>query len=170
MEMQEKPSKLVPALIGGAFIAVFSHMPVLNLGNCVCCMWVVAGGAIAARLYKRSLPAGGDMTSSDGAVSGFLAGAFGALFGAFLRYFLAVVGLDFSSQLLNDVLNNLEDVPRELQDSLEMLRASGGFSPLLVLLGLIGSLIVNSVFATAGGLLGAALQKKSAPPSGRRTR
>jgi hypothetical protein len=170
MEMQEKPGKLIPALVGGAFIAIFSHTPLLNLGNCLCCMWVVLGGFLAAWMYKRSLPPDGGMTSSDGAVSGFLAGAFGALFGGFLRYFLVTIGLDFSSQLLNDLLNNMSDVPEELQESLDMLRSSGGFNPLIVLLGLIGSFIVNSIFATAGGLIGAAVLKKSAPPSGRRMR
>jgi hypothetical protein len=170
MEMQEKPGKLIPALAGGAFIAIFSHTPLLNFGNCLCCMWVVLGGFIAAWMYKRSLPPGMDMTSSDGALSGFLAGAFGALFGGFLRYFLALIGLDFSSQMLNEFLNNMKDMPEELADSMEMLRSAGAYNPVIVLIGLAGSFIVNSIFATAGGLIGSAILKKSAPPSGRRTR
>ena len=40
------PAKLQPALFGGLFIGVLSALPIINLGNCLCCMWVIGGGAL----------------------------------------------------------------------------------------------------------------------------
>ncbi len=168
--MQEKPGKLIPALAGGAFIAFFSRTPLLNLGNCLCCLWVVLGGFLAAWMFRRSLPPGGNLTSSEGALTGFLAGAFGALFGGFLQYFFALIGLDFSTHMLDELLNNMKDMPEELTDSMEMIRSAGEFSPFMVVLGLISSFIINSIFATSGGLIAASILKKQPAPSGRRKR
>jgi hypothetical protein len=168
--MQEKPGKLIPALAGGAFIAIFSRTPLLNLGNCLCCLWVVAGGFLAAWMFRRSLPPTDDLTSGEGALSGFLAGAFGALFGGFLQYFFAMIGLDFSSHMLDELLRNMKDMPEELAESMEMIRSAGEYNPLMVVLGLISSFIINSIFATAGGLIAASVLKKPAAPSGRRKR
>lgn len=168
--MQEKPGKLIPALAGGAFIAFFSRTPLLNLGNCLCCLWVVAGGFLAAWMVRRSLPPGGNLTSSEGAMTGFLAGVFGALFGTFLHYFFAFIGLDFSTAMLNEMLSGMEDMPEELAESMEAIRSMGAFHPVMVVLGLVSSFIVNSIFATAGGLIAASLLKKQSAPSGRRKR
>ncbi len=168
--MQEKPGKLIPALAGGAFIAFFSRTPLLNLGNCLCCLWVVAGGFLAAWMVRRSLPPGGNLTPSEGAMTGFLAGAFGALFGSFLHYFFALIGLDFSTAMLDEMLNGMEDMPEELAESMEAIRSMGAFHPAMVVLGLVSSFIVNSIFATAGGLIAASLLKRQPAPSGRRKR
>jgi hypothetical protein len=43
--MQER---LQPALWGGVFIGVLSALPLVNLGNCCCCLWVLVGGGLAA--------------------------------------------------------------------------------------------------------------------------
>jgi hypothetical protein len=130
----------------------------------------VLGGFLAAWMFRRSLPPADDLTSADGALSGFLAGAFGALFGGFLQYFFAMIGLDFSTHILDEMLNSMKDMPEELAESMEMLRSAGEFNPIVVVLGLISSFIVNSIFATAGGLIAAAVLKKPAVPSGRRKR
>jgi hypothetical protein len=159
--MQSKPGKLIPGLVGGAFIAFFSEIPLLNLGNCLCCLWVVLGGVIGAWLYKRSLTGKMEMTSGDGATTGLLCGIFGALIGGFLQYLLTLIGLDFSANFFKAMSDYWKDMPRELSDSMERIRSFSEFSPFFVLFGLFSSLIVYSIFATAGGLLGAALFKKS---------
>jgi hypothetical protein len=171
--MQNKPSKLIPGLFGGAFVAFFSTVPILNWGNCLCCLWVVLGGGMAAWLYKRSLTGKMEMTSSDGAVAGLLSGIFGALFGGFLQYFFSLVGLDFTANFFKAMLDHwkdMKDVPREFTDSMEQFRSFNTTGPFFVLVGLMASLIVDSIFATAGGLLGAALFKKSGKPKSRRAR
>ena len=43
--------RLQPALLGGVFIGVMSSLPIVNIGNCCCCLWVLAGGALAVTVY-----------------------------------------------------------------------------------------------------------------------
>jgi hypothetical protein len=161
--MQNKPSKLIPGLIGGAFIAFFSEVPILNFGNCLCCLWVVLGGFVGAWLYRRKLPDKTEMTSSDGAVVGLLSGVYGALFGAFLQYFFSFIGFSVSSTFFKTMSEYWKDMPKEFSDSLEQLRLYSEYSPFFVLIGLVVGLIRNAIFATAGGMLGAALFRKSGP-------
>ena len=66
------PSKTQPALLGGLFIGVLSALPVVNLGNCCCCLWVVCGGALAAWLLQQNEPA--PMATGDALLAGLLGG------------------------------------------------------------------------------------------------
>lgn len=168
--MQNKPSKLIPGLIGGAFIAFFSEVPVLNLGNCLCCLWVVLGGFVGSWLFRRNLPEKMEMTSSDGAITGLLSGVYGALFGAFLQYFFSLVGFGFSNTIFKTMSDYWKDMPKEFSDSLEQLRLYSEYSPFFVLATLVVGLFRNAIFATAGGLLGATLLKKSKTPKSRKAR
>jgi len=80
--MPPAPPKLQPALYGGVFIGVLSALPLVNLGNCVCCLWVVAGGALALYLMQQNHPY--PVTAADGALVGLLAGVIGGVLGALL--------------------------------------------------------------------------------------
>ena len=156
------PSKLTPALVGGALIALFSSFPILKLGNCLCCLWVVSGGWIAAWLYRRSLPGKSEMTSSEGAVLGLLSGVYGALFSTFLYYLFAnLSGTGPGGGF--DGLNFLEDMPKEFTDSMDWIRSITEASPIAVSVRLLTLLLVDSIFATAGGMLFPVLIKKSKP-------
>ncbi len=57
--------------------AVLSALPVVGLGNCCCCLWVVCGGVLAAYLDQQSDPT--PITVGRGAFTGFLAGIIGAI-------------------------------------------------------------------------------------------
>jgi hypothetical protein len=46
--------RLQPALWGGLFIGVLSALPLVNLENCCCCLWVLCGGALAAYLRQQN--------------------------------------------------------------------------------------------------------------------
>ena len=56
-------SKVQPALLGGLVLGVLSGLPLVNMGNACCCLWVIAGGVIAAYLLqqRQSVP----ITSGD---------------------------------------------------------------------------------------------------------
>jgi len=43
-------SKLQPALLGGTFLGILSALPIVSAANLCCCLWVVAGGVLAAYL------------------------------------------------------------------------------------------------------------------------
>ena len=48
--------RLQPALYGGLFIGVLSALPLVNAGNCCCCLWVLMGGALAVYLRQQNSP------------------------------------------------------------------------------------------------------------------
>ena len=159
--MDNKPSKLNPALLGGAVIALLSAIPIVNFGNCFCCMWVILGGLIATYLYQKKLPEELPFPSSDGAVVGLLAGIFGALFGTLLHFFfLAVVGTLPARGVFETVMEYSEEIPPEVEEFLEELFAEGVVTPLLVFIHLFFSLILDSVFGLIGGLIGVGVFKR----------
>ena len=65
--------RLQPALSGGLLIGVLSALPLVNVGNCCCCMWVIAGGMLAVYLRQQNTPFA--VSSSEGALVGLMAGA-----------------------------------------------------------------------------------------------
>lgn len=159
--MENQPSKLVPALIGGGVMAVLSTIPIINMGNCLCCMWVLLGGALAVWFYQKDLPAGEPMTSGDGAILGLMAGVFGALFGTLLSTFFMALG---DGMPMQDIMENIHrynaDIGPEVEDFLDTLGEGGAFSPVFILFGLLMSLIVDSIFGLLGGVIGVAIFKK----------
>ena len=66
-----------PALAGGMFLGFLSSIPFISAGNCLCCMWVLLGGGMAAVMLTKQRPSG--ITYGDGAFVGVLSGLFGAL-------------------------------------------------------------------------------------------
>lgn len=169
--MTEKPSKLNPALIGGAAIAVLSTLPILNFGNCFCCMWVILGGALAAYIYWKALPPNTEFTTGDGAFLGFLAGLFGALFGSLLGLLLiGIAGINPGRDLLERIMETGSDFPENIESYIEGFDESTGLHPVFAMFSLISSLIINSIFSTLGGLIAASLllkKRKDQPPVNR---
>lgn len=162
--MNEAPSKLNPALIGGGFIAVFSSLPFINMGNCCCCMWVLFGGALAAVLYGKSVPPEMDFSGGDGAILGLLAGIFGALFASLLSYLMiGVLDVNPAQEILDTVLATGEDIPEELTEYIEDFENTDTMSPVFAMIGLFFGLIVNAVFGTVGGIIGASFVKRKRP-------
>ena len=162
--MEGTPSKLNPALIGGAVIGVLSSVPLISMGNCLCCMWVLLGGGVAAYLYRKDFPPDRAFTLGDGALVGLIAGLFGALFTTLLTYLFELLGLDPGQEFLRSFMESREDFPSEFQDLIDSFQDGGGMEPLFVFIGLFFSAIIDSIFGTLGGLLGAAIfgkRKKS---------
>ncbi|MGH9827525.1 MAG: hypothetical protein ACREDR_30225, partial [Blastocatellia bacterium] len=169
--MVDKPSKFTPALIGGIVLGLLSSIPFVNLGNFCCCLWVIVGGAIAAKmLVNRStyFP----VSSGEGASVGALAGVVGSLvylvigvpisliFGAamtarFLESFKGMVNDPNVSAQFDQALRQMENRPAS-----EAVVSS-------LLYWLIGSVIIIGV-ATLGGVIGIALfeKRKGNPPGG----
>jgi hypothetical protein len=74
----ERPSKMVPALIGGAVMGLIGATPFLNMINCLCCAGVMLGGFLAVMFYKDQItPEMAPLQASDGVALGALAGVFG---------------------------------------------------------------------------------------------
>jgi hypothetical protein len=173
--MVQKPSKVQPAVVGGLILGLLSAIPVVNFANICCCLWVVIGGMIGARmLINRSpvLP----ITTGDGAATGALAGVVGALVNL-------VIGVPISLMMGNAMMvgllrwfGNIANSPEardQIENTIRQLEQESGTESAAARLmtalffWLIGA-AVTVAFASLGGILGVALFEKrkgqSAPP------
>ena len=141
---------LQPALLGGLFIGVLSALPVISIGNC-CCLWIMAGGMLAAYLDQTPGRAG---NLARGALEGLLAGIVGAFVWLVVWSALSVVLLPIQQRMLESMLDSAADMPPEAQVWLEGLRdSSGGFVGSVI--GFTFQFFAGIVFGALGGLLGA---------------
>ena len=156
-------SKTQPALLGGLFIGVLSALPVVNLGNCCCCLWVVAGGALAAYLLQQDDPA--PISTADAATVGLLAGVVGAVVGTVVSIPVSLLTGPLMQTWVNEALTSTQEMPPELRQVLEEWSRGRGAGATIALgfLGLVFSLVIDAVFAAAGGALGAVLFRRKAP-------
>jgi hypothetical protein len=153
-----KPSYTKPALIGGAIMGVLTALPIVSIGNCFCCLWVLGGGAIAAYLLQQDHPA--PIALGDGAVVGLLAGVFGAFVVLMLSIPLTLVFQPMQREVIGRILDQMENVPPWLRDA-----AMRGGAPAALIAGqFIVWLVLGSIFSTLGGVVGAAIFQKKLPP------
>ena len=146
-----------PALIGGAVVGVLSALPIVNMGNVCCCLWVVGGGAVAAYVLQQNQST--PITPGDGALAGLLAGLAGALIFLVLSIPITLVMAPMQRVMIERVIESGR-VPPEFREFAGTY--AGGLIGLI--LGFIFQLFAGAIFATLGGLLGAAIFKKQLPP------
>jgi hypothetical protein len=148
-----------PALTGGMFLGLMSSIPFISAGNCLCCMWVLLGGGVAAVMLVKQRPTG--ITFGDAAFGGVLSGLFGAIVGTVVQMsFRAIAARFFASQQ-----QQLEDLLRQFGAEGPMrdwtLRAfSGEISAATVLFTFFANLITYALFAMVGGILAIAILNK----------
>ncbi len=150
--------RLQPALYGGLFIGVLSALPLVNAGNCCCCLWVLMGGALAVYLRQQNSPY--SVPASEGALVGLLAGLIGGLVAGVLSIPLQAMTSGFQHQILERILSSNPEMPTEARDAME--RWATGYA--LRTVGALINVVVFTVFGMLGGLLGVAVFKKNAPP------
>ena len=75
MEKTKKPY-FSSALWPGIILGLLSIIPIVNYVNFVCCLWVIAGGVLAAVVFKQEA---GEIDVGKGAFVGFVAGMIGAV-------------------------------------------------------------------------------------------
>ena len=153
-----------PALIGGLVMGVLSVLPIINLGNCFCCMWVIGGGVVAAYVLQQNQSA--PITAGDGALVGLLAGVIGAVVQTLADIPISFLVGPFQKKMVEQILERAGDIPPAFRDLLENYGRGG--SLVFVILARIASMMflmcVGAVFSTLGGLLGTAIFKKQTPP------
>jgi hypothetical protein len=155
-------SKLQPALLGGLLLGVLSALPIVNLVNACCCLWVLAGGALAAFLLQRNQST--PISTSDGALVGLGAGLIGAVVWQGLSVPVSIVMAPIQSRLIERLLD-AGDLPENTRQVFEMLRENSRFTIGRFVLGGFLIFMVCMVFSTLGGLIGAGLfRTKGVPP------
>lgn len=174
--MVQKPSKLQPAIVGGVILGLLSSIPIINFGNVCCCLWVLLGGAIAARMLINRSPYM-PVTSGEGAAVGALAGVVGSLVSLVIGVPLALMmgeGMTISMlERVADVVNDPQ-AREQIREAIEqMQRQSAGQSMGQRLLGQLFFWFIGAVitvgFAALGGIIGVALfekRKGQQPPGG----
>lgn len=155
------PGMLMPALVGGVTAGLLTAIP---LFGCLCCLWIVGGGMLAAYLLARNSPV--SLRPGDGA----LVGIFTGIVATFVD---AVVSLPFQSwneEVVRKFFDQLSQFIKEMPSEWEawLGRMEAGFSPAWFLLGLLFAAIVYGTFGALGGVIGVSLfgKKKTPPASG----
>lgn len=159
--MSQGTSRMIgPALIGGVFLGITSSLPVINLVNCACCLWVVGGGVLAVYLYTRNYPSDmAQITYTDGALLGLLTGVFGGLIWTAVDAPLALLWLQFDASdlvRLQEVLRDAQ-VPPEVRELIVTAIQNSGTGLGVILFNIGIHVLLGSIFATLGGILGVAL-------------
>lgn len=156
--------RLQPALYGGLFIGVLSALPIVKAGNCCCCLWVIAGGVLAVYLRQQNTPFA--VLSSEGALTGLLAGVIGGVAAALISLPIDAVIGPYEQQFVERFINSRADFPPESREMIErMMRRQGtGLHAINFILGLVWRLFTGAIFGMLGGLLGVAMFKKDLPP------
>jgi hypothetical protein len=153
-----KPSKLVPALVGGVALAALSSIPAVSLANVACCSWAIVGGGLAAYILVRRSPAA-RVRSGDGALVGLLAGLVGSLA-------LLLINIPLVMRRWPEIINSLKQQAEQQKDP----QAQATLNQIItfaqdnaVLAGLTLWLIFTLVaagMATLGGIIGVAVFEK----------
>jgi hypothetical protein len=155
-------SKLQPALLGGLFIGVLSALPVISIGNCFCCAWVIGGGMVAAYLLQQNQST--PINAGDGAVVGLLAGLFGAVIHLVLSIPIGLMFGPMQADLMQRITSSAGEIPPELRPMIEQMQQNAGFTIVGALFSFVFMVIVGVAFGALGGLLGAMFFKKDGPP------
>ena len=150
--------RLQPAFWGGLFIGVLSALPIVNAGNCCCCLWVVCGGILATYLRQQNTPF--QITAAEGALVGLLAGLIGGVIAAILSIPMQMMLGPVQQRFLERILANNPDLPPEMRDMAQRFAAGSA----LRVAGAIIGIVIDVIFGMLGGLLGIAIFKKNAPP------
>ncbi len=153
---------LQAVLAGGVVLGVLSALPIVD--TC-CCLWMIAGGMVAAYLTQQNRP--DPIQMGDGALAGLLAGIAGAVIYALVSLPVQFITAPIRRRVFQGFMDSAADMPPEFREYLDgFAAADGGIGAIFI--GLLVSfpfiLILGSVFSTIGGLLGALFFKRNTPP------
>ncbi len=163
---QPLPSKMMPALVAGAAFGVASGIPIVNLANCACCALAIGGGLGAAFLWLRNAPAVAEPPYGDGLLLGLITGVIGALTATIVGIPFSLMGsaMGFGGvEQMREMMGD-QDIPPALENILGAMGGTG-FGIGAAIVSLLLSLVLFSIFAAVGGLIGTALFHKKAAPA-----
>jgi len=158
----EKPNKFQAAILAGVIFGVLSSIPFVNLLNVCCCLWVVIGGAVAARTLINRSPVF-PVTSGEGAVVGLLSGVISSLVYLVVGVPLSLLASGSSVALLQKLSESIND-PNFRAQMEEQIRRTQTQPAAEQIAGQLVSWLICSVIAiglaTLGGVIGVAMFEK----------
>ena len=147
--------KLKPALIGGVILGILSAIPFVNIPNICCCAWAIVGGIIAANIYIKNSPT--PVRTGDGAVLGAIAGAIGGVINLIVGVPLQLAFGNVAGAVMTNIIASQN--PDQAEAIRAQMAASGAGIGSAIFGGIIG-LVLLTIFATIGGLLGIVIFEK----------
>jgi len=153
----QKSAMFSAALIGGAFAGVLSGIPFVN---CLCCLWIIGGGMLAAYLLVKGSPV--VLSAGDGAIVGVFTGIVAVVVQAILSFLFRPVNREFLRGMMERLAEYAEEMPPGFEDFLE-----GGSSQASVptfLIGLLISAVFFSALGALGGIIGISIFGKKTSP------
>ena len=156
-------NKLMPALVGGVVLGLLSSIPYVNLANICCCAWAIIGGLIAANLYIKNSPT--PVQSGEGAMLGAMSGVLGTVIYCIIGIPLALIIGDVVTPMIINMLENIDPLQAEKARREFELSQNMPFIQKIpsMMLGILIALLLFTLFATLGGLLGKAIFEKRKP-------
>jgi len=156
-----KPEYFRPALIAGAGAGLLSGLPLIAAGNCLCCLWIVGGATVGAKLLSARTP--GPLKAGDGALVGALTGIVAAVVSAIVEIPLRSFNLGLARGFLERFSDSGFEVPSGFEGWFDL--GTGAISPAWMLLGLFVTAAVYAIMGALGGIIGVSLfAKKPGPP------
>lgn len=152
-----KPRLFMPALLGGAAAGLLSGIPYVN---CLCCLWIIGGAALAAYLLWKDSPI--VLSSGDGA----LVGAFAGILAAFIRALISIPFRPMDEVLAKKIMEYFADYFNQMPAQLSDLMNQGNepVSPAMIFGGLLFSAALCAALGALGGVIGIALCGKKTRP------
>jgi putative copper export protein len=168
--IDQKPSKLMPVLIGAAAMTATAVIPLVNAINCLCCAGIMGGAVLGVWFYKKSFPEDMTFRVSDGAV----VGTFSGMIGAVLTSVIETLTMGFSGELMT------EQIESQLEQAFDQAAQQGSdpaaieavqqfittmmTNPIMMfIVVLLGSLFVFTGFGALGGVIGGNIFKSKTP-------
>jgi hypothetical protein len=150
---KQRPGMLIPALIGGTIAGILTGIPLIS---CLCCLWIVGGGLIAAYFLTKDSPM--PLSVGDGAIVGVFAGMIGAVVAFLISIPMAPLEDALARSMTEWISEYVDQVPEFWQSFMEGEGLESSF-PFMVL-ELFINVVVFSLLSALGGIIGISLFKK----------
>lgn len=141
--MPNKDHYLVPVLIGGGVAGVLSAIPIVNYVNCIFCLWMLVGAAVAVMLVQNKTQS---VETGEAAIIGALAGVVCAL-------------ISWGVGALFALVLGASMIPAAAQGQMGDVMAGGGGIAIMLGASCIMNLVIYPLFGALGGLLGGVIFK-----------
>jgi zinc-ribbon domain len=146
---------LKPAITGGLALGILSSIPIISALNFFCCLWVQAGGGLAAWLLNKQRP--GRLKYSDGAFGGVFSGLIGAFVATVIS--IPIQMIVFTPDRIAEMKTQLDQIaaiPAEAREAM-LSFMSPGFNLSRTLITLVMYMIGFGLFAMIGGIITTAI-------------
>ena len=144
------------ALIGGGTFGLLSALPYIQYANTLCCALYIGGGVFAMYLYMRDQGTFAKAPYGDGALVGVLSGVFAAVAATVIGVVLNLLGLGADPAEVAEAMAAFEQSGVELPEWVLDFLGARGMTVSSVLTNFALNGVLAAIFATIGGLVGAA--------------